>query len=94
MIGQLEASKVEASESLDSARVQARKTIQDSESALNDEIAQVRRDRDAIREQAFQETVAAAEARLVSVREGATAQVDAMAQEVLAMLLPESKGGN
>jgi len=94
LLAQLDASKVEASESLDQARVKARKLLQESEATLTEEIAQVRRDREAAREQSFQSTVAEAEARLVSVRDDAAAQVDAMAQEVLSLFMPKSTSGN
>jgi hypothetical protein len=94
LIAQLEASKVEAGELLEQSRVEARKVLQDSEAALTEEIAQVRREREASREQSFQSTVAEAEGRLVSVREEAAKQVDAMSQEVLSLFMPKSTGGN
>ena len=94
LLARLEASRVEANELLDEARVKARKYLQDSEATLNDEIARTRREREAVREQSFQETVSVAEARLVSVREGAATQVDAMAQEVLSLFMPKSTSGN
>ena len=94
LLAQLEASKVEASEMLDTARVQARKHIQESEATLNEEVARERRERENVREQSFETTVAEAEARLVSVREEAAAQVDAVAQEVLSLFIPKSTSGN
>ncbi len=94
LIAQLEASRVEAGELLDEARVKARKHLQDSEATLSDEIASMRREREAVREQSFQETVTAAEACLVSVRENVATQVDAMAQEVLSLFMPNATSGN
>ena len=94
LLAQIETSKVESGEIVEQARREARKHIQDSETAVNDTIAQERRDREAVREQAFEETVATVEARLVSVRESAAEKVDAMAQEVLSLFIPKSTGGN
>lgn len=94
LLAQIEASKVESGEIVEHARSQARKYLQDSETALNEEIAQVRRDREAVRVQAFDESVASVEARLVSVRESAAEKVDAMTQKVLSLFMPKSTGGN
>ncbi|MFP6582332.1 MAG: hypothetical protein VCD00_07220, partial [Candidatus Hydrogenedentota bacterium] len=81
----------EAREIVDQARADARNFQQDAESKLNDDMAKIRRDKDAAREAQLQATVSAADERLAGVRTQAASQVDAMAQEVLSLFLP--KGG-
>lgn len=88
----LEASRVEARDIIDQARADTRQYLHEADTKLTEEMAAIRRDREATREAEFNKTVSAAEERLASVRDGASAQVDSMAQEVLALFLP--KGGN
>jgi hypothetical protein len=92
LLDKIEASKVEAREIVDQARADARAAQQAAEAKLTEEIADLRRSKDAAREAEFNATVSAAEERLTSVRDGAAAKVDAMTQEVLSLFLP--KGGN
>lgn len=92
LLAKLETSTEEAREIVDQARANARTSQQDAESKLNDDMAAIRRQKDAAREAKLQATVSATEERLADVRTNAASQVDATAQEVLSLFLP--KGGN
>ena len=94
MLSRIEASQNAASDMIEQARAAARTHAQKAESALNDEMATIRREKDSVRQKEFQDTVSGAEAQLVSVREDAAAKVGAVAQEVLGLFLPKTKGGN
>ncbi|MFP6582597.1 MAG: V-type ATPase subunit subunit G family protein [Candidatus Hydrogenedentota bacterium] len=92
LLAKLEASTEEAREIVDQARANARTSQQNSESKLNDDMAEIRCEKDEVREAQLQATVSAAEERLADVRTNAASQVDAIAQEVLSLFIP--KGGN
>ncbi len=94
LLSQIETSQNEGSETIEQARAAARSHAQEAESTLNDEMATIRRNKDTARQAEFQVTVAGAEAQLESVREAAAAKVDAVAQDVLGLFLPKTKGEN
>ena len=94
LLEQLEQSKEDAQSTLEKARTAARTHLQEAEATLNDEMASLRRTKATAREAEFQGTVSAAEASLESVRSDAAAKVDAVAQDVLDLFLPKTKGGN
>lgn len=94
LLAQLDTSEQEARETIEQARVAARNHLQQSETALNDEMATLRRERQARRLAEFQSTVSAADAELDSVRASAASAVDKVAKDVLALFLPRTTGGN
>ncbi len=94
LLDKLDASQQEARDIVDQARIDALTSLQNAEAELNSDVAATRREREAARQQKFDATVQAAQERLASVREEAASKVDALAKDVLTMLMPKTTGGN
>ena len=94
LLAQIEASKSEARDIVDTAHSEARKHLQDEENRLLEDIAAIRREREQARETAFQETVGAAERELAGVREEAMGKVSGVAVDVLKLFIPSGSKGN
>ncbi len=88
LLAQSEASVTQARDIVEQAHGDARKHVQAEESRLADEVAVLRRDAEAARQKAFDDTVAAAEKRLEGVRSTAAARVSEMAKDTLGLFLP------
>ncbi len=93
LLAKLGASKEEAWNIVDRARVDARKHLQSEESALNEEVSRIRSEAEAARLKAFDATVQAAEERLSDVRREAMSKVPEVAKSTLGLFMPSGTGG-
>lgn len=93
LLAQVEDAGAQARDIVDRARSDARKHAQTEEEKLNAEVAGLRAEAQAVREKTFRQTVEAAEAQLVGVREEARRRVNDTAKSVLELFLPKMDGG-
>ena len=93
LLAQVEEAGTQAHEIVERARSDARQYLQTEEDKLAAEVAQSRVEAQAARENTFQQTVEAAEAQLVGVREEARRRVDDTAKSVLELFLPNTGTG-
>jgi vacuolar-type H+-ATPase subunit H len=94
LLAQIETSKTEARDIVDTAHAEARKHHQDEESRVLEEIATIRRDRGQNRDTDFRETVNAAERELAGVAEEAMGKVSGVARDVMELFIPNDSKGN
>lgn len=93
LLEKIDASKEEARNIIERARSDARKHLQSEDAALNEEVARIRRESEEARLQAFAATVAEAEQRLVSVREGALKRAPEIAKSMVGLVVPSGSKG-
>lgn len=93
LLAKREASKVEAQEFVDAARVEARRHGQTEDDKLTSDVAGIRRERQAKRDGAFESTVGAAEEKLVGLRSEAFSKVSGVTKKVLELFMPGATGG-
>jgi vacuolar-type H+-ATPase subunit H len=94
LLAQIEASKTEARDIVDTAHAEARKHHQDEENRILEEVATIRRDRGQNRDTDFRETVNAAERELAGVAEEAMGKVSGVARDVMKLFVPNDSKGN
>ena len=92
LLAQVEDAGAQARDIVDRARSDARKHVQTEEEKLAAEVARLRAKAQTAREKAFHQTIDAAEAQLVGVREEARRRVDDTAQSVIELFLPKMDG--
>lgn len=92
LLGKLQTARDAARATVERAKADALNTIQAEETKLAEESAAMRRKAEAARNQAFQETVQAAEQKLVGVRQKAQERTPAVTDNVLKLFVPKGAG--
>ena len=94
LLARVRESEEEAQRIVETARSDARAHREQSDSQLADEVAEIRRAADEKRHAAFQVTVDAASASLVTVRETSQQRIPATTEKVMALFVPGNGGGS
>lgn len=92
LLAKLQGARDAARATVDRAKSDANGILQNEESRLADETAEMRRKAEAERNQAFEATVRAAEEQLVGVRQTAHDRIPSVADKVLALFVPKGPG--
>lgn len=92
-MAKIAASEQDARETVEKARADAQKHLQEQESALTQEVAAIRRERQQKRQAEFEAALQQAETKLEGVRTQAVQRVPELAKEVLAIFIPDVKKG-
>lgn len=83
----------EAQAIVDDAHADARKHLESEGAKLSADVADIRRDAEAVRTAAYDAVVQESEDKLESLRASARGKAGAVAQEVLKLILPKGAGG-
>lgn len=92
LLAKLQAARDAARATVDRAKSDALDIVQSEESQLADESAAMRRKAETERNQAFEDTVRAAEQQLVGVRQQAQDRIPAVRDHVLELFVPKGSG--